>query len=112
MRGLQFALLPWLFNGLVLFPLLGAGPFAAALGTGLLPAFGEFIRQAIFGISLGSLYRLVRLARQPRAHTGHRHGHRHGPGQPPDPELAQLGELARANGHVAGRRLQEVTSDE
>jgi len=78
-RGLQFALLPWLFNGLVLFPLLGAGPFATYLGAGTLPIFGEFVRQAIFGISLGTLYRLIHLSRQPRAHTGHRHGHRHGP---------------------------------
>jgi membrane protein DedA with SNARE-associated domain len=78
LRGLQFALLPWLFNALVLFPLLGAGFFAAGVGVSGLPALGELIRQAIFGVSLGTLYRLIRLARQPRAHTGHRHGHRHG----------------------------------
>jgi membrane protein DedA with SNARE-associated domain len=80
MRGLQFAALPWLTSVLVLLPLLGAGPFGLALGAGWLPATGEAIRCAVFGTALGVLYRLARLARQPRGHTGHRHGHRHQPG--------------------------------
>jgi hypothetical protein len=97
-RGLQFSLLPWIFNGLVLFPLLGAGPFAIALGTGLLPAAGELVRQGIFGASLGTLYRLIRFARQPRAHTGHRHGHRHSPGSPGASEVATLAGPITTNG--------------
>jgi membrane protein DedA with SNARE-associated domain len=86
LRGLQFSVVPWVFNGLVLFPLLGAGPFALGLGTGGLPAAGEFVRQAVFGTSLGMLYRLIRLARQPRVGASYRHGHRHRPDAvPPDP---------------------------
>jgi hypothetical protein len=81
-RGLQFAVLPWLTSVLVLLPLLGAGPFGLALGAGWLPAIGEAVRCALFGTALGVLYRLVRLARRPRRHTGHRHGHRYRLGRP------------------------------
>ena len=65
-RGLGFALVPWLTSGLLYLPLIGAGPFGLALGAGWLPILGEAVRCAIFGISLGVLYRLVRLAPQPR----------------------------------------------
>jgi membrane protein DedA with SNARE-associated domain len=81
-RGLQFAVLPWLSSVLVLLPLLGAGPFGLALGAGWLPAIGAAVRCALFGTALGVLYRLVRLARRPRGHTGHRHGHRYRLGRP------------------------------
>lgn len=98
LRGLQFSLVPWAFNCLVLFPLLGAGFFALELGSGPLPAAGEFVRQAIFGTSLGMLYRLIRLARQPRVGAGYRHGHRHRPGvlSPDSPDYAT--EHATRNG--------------
>ncbi len=79
LRGLQFAVFPWLFSCLVIFPLLDGGPFGIEFGAGLLPVLGEAVRLAIYGVSLGTIYRLVRLARQPRPHTGHRHGHRHHP---------------------------------
>ncbi|MDQ3699903.1 MAG: DedA family protein [Chloroflexota bacterium] len=82
LRGLQFALVPWLFSGLVIFPLLDGGPFGIEFGAGLFPVVGETVRFAIYGVALGTIYRLVRLARQPRLHTGHRHGHRHYPGAP------------------------------
>jgi hypothetical protein len=78
-RGLQFALVPWLTSGLLYLPLIGAGPFGLALGAGWLPILGEAVRCAIFGVSLGVLYRLVRLARQPRhprKHSGWRRGFR------------------------------------
>lgn len=81
-RGLQFALFPWLFSGLVIFPLLDGGPFGIEFGAGLFPVVGETVRFAIYGVALGTIYRLVHLARQPRLHTGHRHGHRHYPGAP------------------------------
>jgi membrane protein DedA with SNARE-associated domain len=73
-RGLQFALAPWLASGLLYLPLIGAGPFGLALGAGWLPILGEAVRCVIFGVSLGVLYRLVRLARQPRKHGGWRRG--------------------------------------
>ncbi|HEX2186021.1 MAG TPA: DedA family protein, partial [Chloroflexota bacterium] len=41
MRGLQFALLPWLVSMLVVMPLAGTGPFGLRLGTGIIPAAGE-----------------------------------------------------------------------
>ena len=75
-RGLQFALVPWLTSGLLYLPLIGAGFFGLALGAGWLPILGEAVRCAIFGVSLGVLYRLVRLARQPRKHSGWRRGFR------------------------------------
>jgi membrane protein DedA with SNARE-associated domain len=107
-RGLQFAVLPWLFSGLVLFPLLGfglfgfglfglglfglglfgLGLFGLGLGAGFLPMIGEGVRYAVFGASLGTLYRLVRILRQPGARRGWRHGHRHQLGAPPSPDGA------------------------
>ncbi len=74
-RGFQFSLLPWLFSSVVVFPLLGAGLFGLNVSPLLL--VGELVRNAIFGVSLATIYRLVRLARQPRMHDGQRHGHRH-----------------------------------
>ena len=77
-RGLQFALLPWLFMMLVVFPVLGTGAFGLALGAGLIPAAGELLRHAIYGVTLGSVYRLVRLARIPRPrHQAHHAAHQH-----------------------------------
>ncbi|MBI3970542.1 MAG: DedA family protein [Chloroflexi bacterium] len=84
MRGLKFALVPWLVSGLVMFPLLEAGIFGIGLGGGLFPAAGELARHVVFGIALGALYRLIRIARQPRGHEGYRHGHRHPVGALPD----------------------------
>jgi membrane protein DedA with SNARE-associated domain len=75
-RGLQFSLLPWLVSGLVFFPLVDAGVFGFALG-GALPVVTELVRNAVFGVTLGTLFRLVSLARQPRLHSHPRHGHRH-----------------------------------
>lgn len=83
-RGLKFAAGLWVFSGLVLFPALGAGLFGLGLELGPLPMIGEAVRLTFFGASLGLLYRLVRLARQPRLHTGHRHGHRHQVGALPE----------------------------
>jgi membrane protein DedA with SNARE-associated domain len=88
-RGLQFALVPWLTSGLLYLPLIGAGPFGLALGAGWLPILGEAVRCAIFGISLGVLYRLVRLARQPRKHSGWRRGFRRRGERPPVPATAR-----------------------
>jgi len=77
LRGLQFSVIPWLCSMLVLFPLIGAGPFGVHLHAGPLPALGELARLAVFCTILGPLYRLLWLARLPRPHEGHRHGHRH-----------------------------------
>lgn len=75
-RGLQFAALLWVFSGVVIFPALGAGLLGMELGAGLLPMMGEFVRYTVFGAALGTLYRLVQLARQPRLHEGQHHPHR------------------------------------
>jgi membrane-associated protein len=75
-RGLKFSFLPWTFSGMFLYPLVGAGPFGFRL-AGPLTIFGDFVQNVVFGITLAALYRLFRLARQPRLHHGHRHGHRH-----------------------------------
>ncbi len=83
LRGLQFSVIPWLCSMLVLFPLIGAGPFGVHLHAGPLPALGELARLAVFCTILGTLYRLIWLARLPRPHEGHRHGHRHHAAAPP-----------------------------
>lgn len=91
-RGLQFALLPWLFSGLVVFPLLDAGFFGTLLNAGPLPMIGELFRSILFGATLGTLYRLIRLARQPRqqrgAHCDNEHDQRNQRDQPTLPPHA------------------------
>jgi membrane protein DedA with SNARE-associated domain len=66
-RGLTFSVLPLLFSLVVLLPLSGGGFFGLALGAGLLPVAGEAIRNALFGLGLGTSYTLLRIARQPPA---------------------------------------------
>ncbi|HEV2124156.1 MAG TPA: hypothetical protein VGW38_15440, partial [Chloroflexota bacterium] len=81
-RGLKFAVLPWFFSGLLLFPFVGAGPFGYGL-AGPLTILSDFVQNLVFGVTLAALYRLIRLARQPRVHISHRHGHRHQVGVTP-----------------------------
>jgi membrane protein DedA with SNARE-associated domain len=66
LEGLTFALLPFLVSVLVLLPLLGAGPLGLGLGAGLVPAAGELVRNALFGVGLGITHALVRRARTAR----------------------------------------------
>jgi hypothetical protein len=66
LEGLLFAILPFLISVLVLLPLMGAGPLGLGLGAGLVPAVGELIRNALFGVGLGITHALIRRARNAR----------------------------------------------
>jgi len=108
-RGMQFAVLPWLFSGLVVFPLLDAGWFGFQFG-GVLPMAGELLRSVLFGVTLATLYRLVRLARQSRLHKGHRHGHRHQLGTPEASEGAADSNTVAAVAAATDQRLPVSSS--
>jgi hypothetical protein len=56
MRGLKFALIPWLFSLLVFMPLVGGGLLGLGLGAGPLPVVGNLILHAVYGALLGSVY--------------------------------------------------------
>lgn len=55
-RGMMFALIPWLVSVLVFLPLVGAGWFGVDLGAGPLPALGNLVLHFIYGATLGEIY--------------------------------------------------------
>ena len=61
MRGLQFAFALWTTTGVVIYPLVGAGPFGSALNAGWAPFAAELVRYAVFGTALGVTFDAVRL---------------------------------------------------
>ena len=61
MRGLQFAFALWITTGIVIYPLVGAGPFGAQLNAGWAPFAAELVRYAVFGTALGVSYDAIRL---------------------------------------------------
>jgi membrane protein DedA with SNARE-associated domain len=63
-RGLVFSALPLASSVLIVMPLLGVGFLGLDLDAGLVPLFGEALRNALFGVGLGVSYSLLRLARQ------------------------------------------------
>lgn len=60
-RGLQFAFALWITTGVVIYPLVGAGPFGAQLNAGWAPFAAELVRYAVFGTALGVTYDAIRL---------------------------------------------------
>ena len=64
LRGLLFAPLPLLVSQLAVMPWLGVGPFGLGLEAGWVPVVGEVLRNALFGVSLGITFALLREARQ------------------------------------------------
>jgi uncharacterized protein DUF6789 len=55
-RGVEFALVPWLFSLLIVIPLLGGGVLGLNLGAGPLPIIGNLILHAIYGAVLGAVW--------------------------------------------------------
>jgi hypothetical protein len=58
-RGVQFALIPWLFSLVVFLPLVGGGFLGLSLGAGPLPVLGNLILHAVYGAALGAIYGAV-----------------------------------------------------
>jgi hypothetical protein len=55
-RGVQFALVPWLFSLVVFMPLVGGGPLGLGLGAGPLPILGNLILHLVYGAALGTVW--------------------------------------------------------
>jgi hypothetical protein len=58
-RGVQFALIPWLFSLVVFLPLVGGGFLGLSLGAGPLPVLGNLILHVVYGASLGAIFGAV-----------------------------------------------------
>jgi hypothetical protein len=56
MRGVAFALVPWILSLVVFLPLVGGGLFGDAIGAGPLPAIGNLILHLAYGATLGAIY--------------------------------------------------------
>lgn len=55
-KGAAFGVVGWVFMGLVFFPVIGLGPFAARAGAGLGPALLSFAMLQAYSIVLGAVY--------------------------------------------------------
>ena len=55
-KGLAFGLLGWLFMGLILFPVIGLGPFAIGADLGIAPAMLSLGMVLTYSVVLGTVY--------------------------------------------------------
>jgi hypothetical protein len=55
-RGVQFALIPWVFSLAVFLPLVGGGILGWGLGAGPLPIVGNLILHVVYGATLGAVF--------------------------------------------------------
>lgn len=103
LRGLLFSALPLAVSVLVLLPALGGGFLGFELGADAVPLVGEILRNALFGVGLGTTYALLLLARQPPVRAHHSS----------DPaDLAHDAVAARGSGDVlADGHLQNVPTE-
>jgi hypothetical protein len=58
-RGVEFAMIPWLFSLVVFLPLVGGGFLGLSLGAGPLPVIGNLILHVVYGVALGAIYGAV-----------------------------------------------------
>ena len=56
LKGVRFALIPWLFSLAIVIPLVGGGILGLSLGAGPLPIVGNLILHAVYGAILGTVY--------------------------------------------------------
>ena len=95
MRGLRFALIPWLFSLAVFLPLVGGGIFGLNLGAGPLPLLGNLILHAVYGTILGTVYGTAESVFDRPLHRG----------QSEDLLAGRLAELGAARGMGIGLAL-------
>jgi hypothetical protein len=57
-RGALFSLIPWFLSLVVFFPIAGIGFFGSEVNAGILPAAGNLVLHLVYGVVLGSLYRV------------------------------------------------------
>ena len=55
-KGVTFGLIGWVFMGLVFFPVIGLGPFAVRVGSGIGPALLSLVMLQTYSIVLGTVY--------------------------------------------------------
>jgi hypothetical protein len=55
-KGLIFGVLGWVTMGLLFFPMIGLGPFAAQLGLGIWPALFSFAMFLTYSVVMGIVY--------------------------------------------------------
>lgn len=65
LRGMLFALVPWLLSLVVFFPAIGGGFFGADLGAGPLPALGNLVLHLIYGAILGAVFAIPEVSANP-----------------------------------------------
>jgi hypothetical protein len=95
-KGLTFALIPWILSIVVFLPVVGGGLFGFAIGAGPLPAIGNLVLHLVYGATLGAMYGPVGdIAADEFPHAG-----------PVDePRVVASYERAAARGIVAGAVL-------
>ena len=62
LRGLLFALGPWLLSVLAFLPLVGGGLLGLDLGAGPLPVLGNLVVHLVYGATLGAVYAIPETA--------------------------------------------------
>jgi hypothetical protein len=55
-KGVIFGLIGWVLMGLIFFPLIGLGPFAIGVGSGIGPAVLSLVMLQTYSIVLGTVY--------------------------------------------------------
>jgi len=56
LRGVRFALIPWIISLVVFMPLVGGGILGINLGAGPLPIVGNLVLHVVYGAILGAVY--------------------------------------------------------
>jgi uncharacterized protein DUF6789 len=58
-KGLAFGLIGWVLMGLIFFPLIGLGPFAVRVGSGVGPALLSLAMLLTYSVALGTVYAVL-----------------------------------------------------
>jgi hypothetical protein len=63
-KGVTFGFIGWVLMGLIFFPVIGLGPFAIGVGSGIGPALLSFVMLQTYSIVLGTIYVALDATRQ------------------------------------------------